>query len=220
MRTATHLRSPTYAPSASAGGPSSGGQAIAKPKASEAWRRRNGEANALAGYLYKKLEAGGRRLEGDNQNSSIELPASSIQNYQKQLILEAAKQLGLRNWDGEAITSRRELSPEQYGQVITALRGMIEALGLPGPEAERDKRQAGVPAPLATTSQWRQITLLRDRLGKERGWTEPHFKNWLKSRLKLRSLRGLTSARARSLIFGMEGVLRHAKRDGTTDEHR
>lgn len=155
-------------------------------------QRRLAEAHVLSGYLYEHAGA-------------ESVPAASKADYQKKLILAAAEQLGWK------VESRRELSAAQLGVICTLLRKMIEALGLPGPEARRDQRAAQTGEP--TTAQWNQITLLTDRAYSELDWSPAHLRNWQRRSLRITSPRGpRTQAEARRVIFGLEGILKHGHR--------
>jgi len=173
------------------------------------WLKRNGEANALAGYLFEKSvqrAAGSEATETPKPEARCTKP-----EYQKQLILEAAKQLGLKSWESQPITSRRELTPEQYGQVITALRAMIEVLGLPPMEEARDRRSRETQEP--TTSDWKQFTKVYSDLLALPRHDDKWFHAWLMKFHRRHTTRGLSRSQLRAVIRGMEGIVKHTRAD-------
>jgi len=172
--------------------PGLGSKPSPRSKPSPDWRRRMGEAMLLSGYLYEK------------QNEQSAFPGAVTKaDYQKQLVLEAARQHG---W---MVESRRDLDSQQLGEICTNLRGMIEALGLPGPEHERDARATKTQEP--TTSDWKQFTKVYSDLVATPGWNDAHFHAWLKKFHRRRTVRGMGRDQLRAVIRGIEGILKHAK---------
>ena len=185
--------------------PAPGSKPGPRSKPSVDWLKRNGEANALAGYLYDHRATSLPPQAGNGQRSS-ENPMHEARctkpDYQKKIILAAAEALGFR------AQSRRELTPEQLGRISTTLRGMIEALGLPSLEQARDSSRAVVEGQEPTTSDWKQFTKVYSDLLAS-GWSDARFKAWLMKYHRRRTVRHLPAAQFRAVIRGIEGILKH-----------
>ena len=159
-------------------------------------RKRLAEAHVLAAAMYRWM------AENDPGGAKALL---ALPNFQRHVILREAKNL---SFEAE---SRRDLTAQQLGEICSSLRRWMQQHGIEEPESRRDrqaKKQGGIE-----TSQWRQLTLLIDRVERELTWSRAHLRNWMRSSLNIRSARPRTQEEAKRLIRGLEGVLRHAKKE-------